>query len=803
MNQSRYDLAFLRAKGFDLIPLKNPLEVEGDARKTPEDSGWRTIQYTNEAIDRFAAAGHNLGARITKNQVVLDIDWYKKSPTLSWPILIDTIGFDPTMYSLTTITPNGGYHCWMSCSVDSSTIRTKLLDKRGEPMPGMDIKRYGGFIVLPGSIHPNNGTYAFWQDGPKDIMPMPESLVERQSYGAKHSTDNPHIVFPFDDMQEILRAIPVESCRGNRDMWLNTMMGFHSGTGGDGMEAFVEWSATDEHYSSEEDRQRTRNAWQSLQDRPGGKTVRSLLAEAARHGLAVQKYTSRLVFQEEEELRMQDTEDYLSAQVEALSEDVSDTDLSLLLVQITRMSVVKRLRMIEKVKTRLGITKTEINKLMREAKKTNLEDLGEVIAERVLSDEFGNGLHLVRSTEKRWWVFDRTHWRVWSHDALLGSCQQMASAYFNRAGEKITTMADDAIKIIRGRQAAVSDVFRRTETPLPMINLANGELWLDQMRFQPGHNPMNYQTSVSHTAYVADAEAPLWEQTLQSVFSENKNPQDCINLLHEFFGYTLVGKRNLSHFWIWYGSGGNGKTLVSKVLTKLLGDDAVLSTDITGLDTTRNNHALAMLLGKTLLLDDDYDNDKQLPTGALKKLSEYKLLEANPKGADTFSFINRAVPLILSNSLPRTRDVSKGIQRRAVILPFLKSFGANESDPNLFERIISTELPGILNLSITGFLRLNERGKFQLPHECQEMAKKWLQQINPSFSFVTDCCLSEGDSDIYEIYSYYRTWADGSNIKAMSVMGFRTMLENYDIEVDDRMVRNLSLDRSRQLGPNQ
>jgi hypothetical protein len=67
---------------------------------------------------------------------------------------------------------------------------------------------------------------------------------------------------------------------------------------------------------------------------------------------------------------------------------------------------------------------------------------------------------------------------------------------------------------------------------------------------------------------------------------------------------------------------------------------------------------------------------------------------------------------------PRSRpaDLSQGMLRRLMVLPFDRRFTDADRDPDLFEGIWANELPGVLNQALAGYKRVVERGgKFKRP----------------------------------------------------------------------------------------
>src|SRR5262245_42380245 len=64
---SLFDPRPYRAAGWQLIPLRV-------RDKAPLHAEWTTRAYTDDEIDSFIAAGHNIGVRMTPTQVVVDYD---------------------------------------------------------------------------------------------------------------------------------------------------------------------------------------------------------------------------------------------------------------------------------------------------------------------------------------------------------------------------------------------------------------------------------------------------------------------------------------------------------------------------------------------------------------------------------------------------------------------------------------------------------------------------------------------------------------------------------------------------------
>ena len=94
--------------------------------------------------------------------------------------------------------------------------------------------------------------------------------------------------------------------------------------------------------------------------------------------------------------------------------------------------------------------------------------------------------------------------------------------------------------------------------------------------------------------------------------------------------------------------------------------------------------------------------------------------------------------LILSNELFRLADASGALASRFILLMLTKSFYGRE-DHNLTEKLM-TELPGILNWAVAGWVRLERRGHFQQPESAKEAVEQLEDLASPIGAFVRECC---------------------------------------------------------------
>ena len=182
-------------------------------------------------------------------------------------------------------------------------------------------------------------------------------------------------------------------------------------------------------------------------------------------------------------------------------------------------------------------------------------------------------------------------------------------------------------------------------------------------------------------------------------------------------------------------------------------------------NSSSNRFLIGNLLGKLMFVDDDVRSGSRLPDGALKKLSEEKTMTGDRKFGNAFDFRCLALPVLLCNAPPSLGDLSHGMQRRLMVVPFERRFTGKAIDRSLFDDIWAAELPGILNMALEGLKRVIERGlNFQVPVSVQKAKKIWIVQSNPIPEFVSERCVKDLSHSEFtqDLYQAYVDWA-GSN----------------------------------------
>lgn len=286
-----------------------------------------------------------------------------------------------------------------------------------------------------------------------------------------------------------------------------------------------------------------------------------------------------------------------------------------------------------------------------------------------------------------------------------------------------------------------------------LISCQNGLLHLPTGDLFP-HTPAFYATSALTYAYDPDAAAPTeWEKFLASIWPEDQQAKDT---LQDVFGYLLGSDTDQQKILLAVGPKRSGKGTIARILTALVGQDAVVSPTLASLES---NFGIAPLIGKSVAVIADARvgsrADQHAIAERLLSISGEDLQTVDRKHMQAWSGRLGTRFFILSNELPRISDASGALSSRFVILTMTKSFYGQE-DRGLTGKLIA-ELPGILNWAIAGWRRVRERGWFEQPASSLEALKELEDLSSPIGAFIRDRC-NCGPTKTVGVDSIFEAW---------------------------------------------
>lgn len=304
--------------------------------------------------------------------------------------------------------------------------------------------------------------------------------------------------------------------------------------------------------------------------------------------------------------------------------------------------------------------------------------------------------------------------------------------------------------------------------PRSTVAVENGLVTLSTGELHPA-SPKFFCVSALKTSYDPRAKCPGWGQFLSDVW-EDRQSQDA---LQEMFGYLLTSDTRQQKAFMIVGPPRSGKGTIGRILAGLLGPDAVSRPALADFGS---DFGLEPLIGKSLAIISDARLDGNVPSGVLAErllaISGEDTINIARKYKDAFNGPLSVRFLLLTNELPRFRDASGALPNRFVMLRMNRTWLGKE-DPTLFDRL-ATELPGILNWAMEGWMRLQERGHFTQPDAAREFAEQLASIANPLGVFIEEACElgPDKDSSIGELYRHYVDWSKRGEMRPMPVTVF-------------------------------
>ena len=586
------------------------------------------------------------------------------------------------------------------------------------------------------------------------------------------------------DADEVREALELMDGAEDYETWVRVGMGLHHQFDGseEGFALWDQWSQNAPNYDEKALRYRWRESFTQVRDRGHGPITVAFIVKNANDK---RRQAEDAAF---EELQSAVTTALdLSTLVGPIAKRIGATELSTL----QRGVLAKLMQKAVKKFTGVNPSLRDMHNAIRPRDDTDHgaksgEELEVRLARRVLRTRFEDGANVKRFS-KIWWTYQDGVWRR-EEDEFMERCVletltdlrrindktlrdligQMDESRGDRLNALVSTVTSMMGKLVAEQGSQDPLNLHSFEAPR-VINCKNVEVWIEDdgtLRIED-HNPIHCLTSQLACEYDDLAVCPTWDASIRRVFQRCAEPEEVIRHFYEVMGYIMQPTRDQAIWVLLKGPGGNGKSFLLNVISELMGRGSVIGKSIAEIAAGVSSHFTTQLLGKLMLLDDDLKAHTLLPDDWLKKLSEAKLLTADPKFANSFEFVARSIPVILTNPWPATTDLSEGLRRRVQVFESLHILTDDEKDPAHMRTIRGEEMPGVLNHLIAGLQRFLRRGsRFRPPRECLDSKDRWLASSNTTMRFIDECLERIPDrrhairaSDLYDHYiQWLRFW---------------------------------------------
>jgi len=308
-----------------------------------------------------------------------------------------------------------------------------------------------------------------------------------------------------------------------------------------------------------------------------------------------------------------------------------------------------------------------------------------------------------------------------------------------------------------------------------IINVSNGTITIKNRKID-FNNDKIFSVNRLNVNYINSEDEPTeWLNYLNQLLNE----QD-IDILQEYIGYCLIPSLYAQKSLFIIGKGGEGKSVLGKVLVDIFGNSLVVDKIHSLFD---GKFGLTNIDMKLIILDDDLMGYKLKDTALFKSLITGGKISYEKKFKDKTEIEPYAKFLALGNTMLQScNDESDGFKRRLLILLTKDKDKTRKDNPYLVKQLIK-EKSLILNWALKGLLRLiNNDFEFSYSKEMEEKVEMLI--TNDNSKDICDFLSDEeyvilGDSNFTstkDIYNHFMKYCRINNLQEINSSTFNKRL---------------------------
>lgn len=689
--------------------------------KTPLIDDWPSGATTDKVVtrqrwERWPDA--NIGIHVGKSDlVVIDVD-PRNGGDASMAELRRKHG-DAWLSSVVVKTGGGGRHYFYRQPSGAVRVPPTL-------GPGVDVKRGSSYVVAPGSIHPSGAPYEIERggllDGELDFLPtLPEWMYEAAEHPAE---DDVFAVMRIEDpetpenVERVKGALEKISADCSRDEWRDIGFALMLTEWGCAEGMFRDWSMTAPHRFEEA---AFRNIVDSAKsDKRSLVTLGTLFAKAKANGW--------------------------------------------------------------------------VDPRVRQP----VDTYGDISNGRRFADKYRHRFLFCHATGE-WFVWDGQRWKSCENGEEMAAAKLISDECITETSAALRDDASESRKRNFSQALAVHRSIRRLEAMLqaassePGMSIAHPGLfdanpWMLAVR----NGLLNLRTGeliearpemlISRQAgaeYDRQATCPQWERFLSEAM---QGDTELVAFLQRVFGYALTGSVNEEKLFMYYGHGSNGKSVAANVANAVHGEYAVtaraalLARDPKG-GSSDAEREKARLPGARLVLVNETAQGDVFDDQRLKEITSRERISARYLHQESFDFFPTHKLFVRSNHQPGALDSSDGFWRRIVLIGFNRQFREDERIPDLDQRIVDEELPGVLAWMVRGCLDYQRQG-LRIPPSIKAAVATYRSDTDLLGEWIAECCsLSPGaEASLSDLFRSYERFMREANAKPPSRNAFGRQL---------------------------
>lgn len=301
------------------------------------------------------------------------------------------------------------------------------------------------------------------------------------------------------------------------------------------------------------------------------------------------------------------------------------------------------------------------------------------------------------------------------------------------------------------------------------------------IRERPGEPELLVSKSVG-VDFDPNADCPKFKWFINDIMSDpNGNPRpDLVQYLYRFLGYALLGHTKEQKFWMWVGTGANGKGVLARTIAHVLGEYADTPSDTLYMRTRQGSASSNQARPDLVRLQSVRFTYMSEPPGGQfnEELLKAHTGEDDVLARDLYKSATQMAKfkvshkiVFLTNDPPTTDDTGISMRRRARVVQFERSY---EKKPDkALEDILRTEKQGILNLMIANAVAYLQQGLDE-PQEVSDWSEAYIRENDPLADFFDERCIADAGEKTAggRLYKAYEEWAEARGLDRVSMNQF-------------------------------
>lgn len=391
-----------------------------------------------------------------------------------------------------------------------------------------------------------------------------------------------------------------------------------------------------------------------------------------------------------------------------------------------------------------------------------------------------------------WYRYDGISWELINNTTLVGMARELQRNF----DSAVRTIGDEARKRAAralGNCDKINSMIKAAQIDLiadksifnthnDLLAVQNGivDLRTGQL-IQPRSD--YYITLKSPVAYNPDA--PMPERFCQFMDEITCGDVALREYLLRVLGYCLTGETKEQAFFIFYGNGANGKSVLVNLLHRILGTltgSVAQDAFIFKKSGNSKNPSLVNVKDSRMVFVSESNSEQEMDSALIKSISggDDVLVRELYKG---FVHLNQHFKIfITTNFMPTINFADDAMLRRTKIIRFEKQFNDDTCDRDLPAKL-EAEAEGILKLLVSYAVKYYQDGLSAFePESISFNYNRCRTESDSIFSFICDYVQQSDDNKDYiqssVLYNYYKIYCLTRGKQAESQKTFTQKLHN-------------------------